>query len=254
MKLDYCEKLGRLFVAERVFITDIFPADKECAEHCASYIEKIDEAQSKVAGCFGVEIDARFTRVRTEETAIGNMLADLFRSQMGTDFGFINGGCIRADKVYPKGHVTKKFISECFPIADGLETREITGQILLDILQSAVSAYPKYEGRFPCVSGFKFSFDPSKAPGERVLPESLLMTDGTPVVMDKYYSITTSKFVAKGKDGFEAFNDPSVKNLCQPEDLHYSTSNVLMHFMCNFSKSDKRMEELKNTKYYQIHL
>jgi hypothetical protein len=33
-------------------------------------------------GCAGIELEARFSRIRTEETNLGNLAADLLRTEM----------------------------------------------------------------------------------------------------------------------------------------------------------------------------
>lgn len=38
---------------------------------------------------------------------------------------------------------------------------EMSGELILEALENSVSRYPAYEGRFPCVSNLRFSFDPS---------------------------------------------------------------------------------------------
>ncbi len=48
---------------------------------------------------------------------------------------------------------------------------------MVEALENGVSQWPKLEGRFPQVSGLKFSFDPSKPPGSRVVPGSVFLTD-----------------------------------------------------------------------------
>ena len=84
------------------------------------------------------------------------------------------------------------------------------GKCLLKILENGVGGYPKYEGRWPCVSGMKFSFDPTKPVGERILIDTFMMGDGSPFDPEKTYSVATTNFLTLGKDGFEAFLDPEV--------------------------------------------
>jgi len=46
------------------------------------------------------------------------------------------------------------------------------------MLENGVSGYPKFEGRFPQVSGVRFKFDPRKPPGQRIKPEDINLLDG----------------------------------------------------------------------------
>ena len=46
------------------------------------------------------ELEGRFSRVRTEETTLGNLMADIARSEYQSDFGLVNSGSLRANCVY----------------------------------------------------------------------------------------------------------------------------------------------------------
>lgn len=53
----------------------------------------------------------------------------------------------------------------------------MTAERLLLALENSLSKYPACEGRFPCVDGVRFAFDPSKPPGSRVVPGSVYVRD-----------------------------------------------------------------------------
>ena len=54
-------------------------------------------------GTTAVELDSRNATVRTREAAIGNLIADAMRASTKADVAIMNGGGIRAGKVYPPG-------------------------------------------------------------------------------------------------------------------------------------------------------
>ena len=87
------------------------------------------------------------------------------------------------------------------------------GRIVIDAIENGLSKYPKYEGRFPCVSGLRFKFDPEKPAGKRILMETLTMIDGRSFEMNKDYVVVTKQFMAAGKDAYTAFIDPTVRRL-----------------------------------------
>ena len=64
-----------------------------------------------MVGHTDVELDTRFTSIRTKETNYGNFFADLIRRYYDTDFGFINAGMIRNDMVIPPGKITYSKVS-----------------------------------------------------------------------------------------------------------------------------------------------
>lgn len=50
---------------------------------------------------------------------------------------------------------------------------KVLGSTFKEALENGVSAWPKYDGRFPSVSGVRFKFDPSKEAGRRIAFEEV---------------------------------------------------------------------------------
>ena len=92
--------------------------------------------------------------VRNSETALGNLTSDAFRVMTGADVAFVNGGGLRAP--LEAGEVTFNDIYSVFPFNNQVVTVEVTGQILLDMLEMAVAGYPEERGCFPNMSGVTF--------------------------------------------------------------------------------------------------
>ena len=97
--------------------------------------------------------------VRTQETNIGNLVADAFRIYTSADVAMVNGGGIRTN--ISKGEVTFNNIHDVMPFGDMLYTATITGQQLLDAMEFSVSNLPKEAGEFMQVSGMRFEVDAS---------------------------------------------------------------------------------------------
>jgi 5'-nucleotidase len=84
---------------------------------------------------------------------------------------------------------------------------EVSGKLLMDILEHSVarSREDSEPGRFPQVSGLKFTYDASKLPGQRVLEAYV---GGKRVVDEGVYTLATSDFlVSRGGDGYTMFKD-----------------------------------------------
>ena len=141
------------------------------------------------------------------------MIADLFLSEMDTDLAIINAGCLRANAVFQKGLQTQKMIASILPITEYLVVKKIPGHIFHKILENALSQYPKYEGRWPCISGCLFNFDPEKPAGSRILLDTFFMKNGELFDFEKHYTLTTVHFLSLGKDGFKDFLDPRIQNI-----------------------------------------
>lgn len=209
----YSEPLKRMFISERVNITQRFDKCPEIHEHVQSFAKTLGEKLSEKIAYTEVDLDCRFSRVRTEETTLSNFLADLIKTDCEADIAIANGGGLRANVVFPAGPIELRFLDLVCPIANTITRLKMKGSLVVDALENGVSQYPKYEGRFPCVSGVKFKFDPELPSGERILRDSITMHDGSPFDMDKEYIVATKSFLALGKDGFTAFIDESVEKL-----------------------------------------
>jgi 5'-nucleotidase len=160
---------------------------------------------------------------RSGETPMGNYIADLMRAKYKTDFAIQNGGGIRDTfpaKTYTPAvtglvrtgtgplDVTLGDAFTVFPFGNQVATTVITGANLWKALENGVGgAYPG-DGRFPQISGFKFTFDSSKPVGSRIV--SVTTLDGTAIAKDsKEYSLTTLDFLIYGGDGYLNVFSPS---------------------------------------------
>ena len=166
---------------------------------------------------------------RAGEAALGNFTTDAMRKKYGTDFAYINGGGIRdkfpaatyvpADKTYnrpgtdkvPPYDVTLGDALAVYPFGNTVGVSVITGENLWKALENGVSNWPG-DGRFPQISGFKFTFDTSKAVGSRV--QSVTKLDGTAIAKDaKEYTIAVPDFMIYGGDGYVGVFTPSKAKL-----------------------------------------
>ena len=166
---------------------------------------------------------------RAGEAALGNFTTDAMRKKYGTDFAYINGGGIRdkfpaatyvpADKTYnrpgtdkvPPYDVTLGDALAVYPFGNTVGVSVVTGENLWKALENGVSNWPG-DGRFPQISGFKFTFDTSKAVGSRV--QSVTKLDGTAIAKDaKEYTIAVPDFMIYGGDGYVGVFTPSKAKL-----------------------------------------
>jgi 5'-nucleotidase len=193
----------------------IIPVDDRVAEApefapvVAKYKDLLDKLAVKV-GATSTELDALSLSSRTKETNIGNFVADAYRSAVGADIGLVNGGSIRADLTYRPGPLTMRDVLSILPFNNPIVKVEVTGKTLMDILEHGVarSREDNEPGRFPQVSGLKFTFDANKLPGQRVTQASV---NGKRVDMNARYTIATSDFlVSRSGDGYTMFKDGKV--------------------------------------------
>jgi 5'-nucleotidase / UDP-sugar diphosphatase len=101
---------------------------------------------------------------------------------------------------------------------------EVTGATLLAALENGVSEVDKVSGRFPQVSGMRFTYDPERAPGQRVLKVEV---GGKPLDPAATYSLATSDFIAEGGDGY-AMLKPA-KRLLNARDARLTANDVMVY-------------------------
>ena len=69
-------------------------------------------------GSTGEKLEARFSRLRTEETNLGNFIADVMRTEFQTDFAISHAGALRANCLYDEGPLLLKFVYTVVPYPD----------------------------------------------------------------------------------------------------------------------------------------
>jgi 5'-nucleotidase len=175
--------------------------DPEFAAVTAKYAAKIKELAGRV-GRTRVALDARSAENRTRETNVGNLVADAFRRATGAELALLNGGSVRADTVITPGWLTMRDVLSILPFNNELEVIEVKGSLLKEALENGVgrTAPGAEPGRFPQVSGMKYSFDASLPAGQRIKS----VTVGTrPLDPERTYTLATTRYIAVGGDGYD---------------------------------------------------
>lgn len=202
------DRIYQTLVAEfkTVEITSEFERDQELYEHSVALTSELNE-KMKVPVCYlGVDLEAAFMKIRTQETNLSNMVADMVNSENQTDVTIINSGTYRIDSTLPAGPMTLQHVMDIFPMLDPIMICKATGAQLHKLLENGVSAYPEFQGKFPSVSGVRFTFDPSKDPYNRIDPKDVFVK-GEPLDLAKNYTVSTKQFLFQGKDGYIEFTN-----------------------------------------------
>lgn len=242
------------FTAERVVIDSSITPDEKTEQLVQDVANVVSQKTNTAIGYTTVPLDGRSMSVRTEETNLGNLTADLmmmYYRNMHTpaEIGFCVGGTIRNDSVIEPGEITFGDILTAFPFQDPVVVIRVTGRQLWDALENSVSEYPKQEGRFPQLAGIRLEWNPDAPPGNRVRKVytvrqhniGLTLKDSNgrrrsltfPHMVDrkeKYnpdnmdeldfereYVVATRNYLIGGYDGYTAFKVPEDKILVDEE-------------------------------------
>lgn len=185
-------------------VTDATPDDPAAAAVIAEYETKVSAALDKPVGRTAVELDATTLANRTQETNLGNFIADAFRQATGAEVGLLNGGSVRVNKVFAPGELSKRDTLAILPFENPVVKIEITGAILRAALENGVSQVVEESesGRFPQVSGIQFEFDGRKPVGSRVVK---VLVNGQSLEEKKRYTLAVTTYLANGGDGYSMF-------------------------------------------------
>ncbi|MFC3996976.1 bifunctional metallophosphatase/5'-nucleotidase [Nocardiopsis sediminis] len=167
--------------------------------------------------------------VRTEETNLGDLLADALldagrdnAEQYGVaapQIALQNSGGIRNNSLLPAGGVSELDTYAVAPFSNFVAVvPDVPRDQVKEVLENAVSVAPGADGRFAQVAGFSFTYDPARTaqvvddegvvqtPGERV--REVVLDDGTVIVEDGRVvegagiSVATNDFSARGGDQY----------------------------------------------------
>ena len=202
-------KPGATASIEAVEVTSEVEPDSELAAALEKYTDKMETEMIKELGEFKVDLDGRFSSVRTRETNLGNFICDVMVAATNADFALLNSGELRSDSVHHAGPFFLKDLLNILPCINPLVLLEVTGEQVFQCLENGVSQVPKLEGRFPQVSGIKFAFDPKRPSGKRIERDLVRIGDEY-VKKDGVYHMVTNAYLASGKDGYDCLVDAKV--------------------------------------------
>lgn len=197
--------------------------DPEIAALVQSYTDRLGHDLSAVIGRTDTRLDTRRAAVRGGEAAFGNLITDAMRAAVGADVALINGGGIRADRIYEPGTtITRADILAELPFGNRTLKVEVTGAELKAALENGLSGIEDLAGRFPQVSGLTARIDPREAVGMRVLD---LAVGGEPVEPAHIYTLATSDYLAAGGDGYAVLT--AAEPVINPSDAQLTANQVI---------------------------
>lgn len=108
-------------------------------------------------------LEAEETKIRKQETSLGDWVADLMKKEMeacGAQVAFINSGSLRLNQDLPAGtKIVRRHVEELFGYETPLRLIRIDGATLQKVIDHAVRFWPG-SGSWLQISGFAWSHDP----------------------------------------------------------------------------------------------
>jgi 2',3'-cyclic-nucleotide 2'-phosphodiesterase (5'-nucleotidase family) len=201
-RLDLTIEGGRIrrAVARNLPVTSRVAPDPQVAALVKEHQGRLQARFSETIGRATVRLDGERGNVRSRETNLGNLIADVMREFARADVAVMNGGGIRGS--FAEGPITLGDTFRVLAFDNTVVTFRLTGAQLREALEGGVSQIEQEGGRFPQVSGLTFVVERARPAGQRV---SDVRVGGQPLDTARLYAVATNDFLAGGGDGYTVF-------------------------------------------------
>ena len=171
-----------------------------------SYNENLAPVLGRVLGETTVELDHdRYTG----PSLLGEWSCDVMREKAGVQIAMTNGGGLRVP--IPAGKITAGILYEVMPFDNTLYTMKLSGA---DVKANIEHGIMNDDIGWVAISGVKVVYNPGAEAGNRIT--SMVLEDGTPIEMDKYYTVVTNDFMFTGGDNYNFENSKDGLNTFIP--------------------------------------
>ena len=179
----------------RVFGGQTIVGDPRVSQTIEPYLRRVaSKREEKV----GIATSAPFTRTFTGESPLGVLISDALREYGSTDFAFMNSGGIRAEM--PARELTYADIFAVSPFDNFPAVVTMTGAEIVETLRLTSTGV---RGLMQ-VSGLRYTIDAEKDNDKPVAQRNKIVTvtkeDGSPLELDKLYTVAMPDFIAAGGD------------------------------------------------------
>ncbi|MEW6623792.1 MAG: 5'-nucleotidase C-terminal domain-containing protein [Bacillota bacterium] len=180
--------------------SDMIP-NPEAAEQFETFNEELKPILEEQLGT----ATADFTHDRTQPNVslLGKWAAEVMKKKTGVQVAIQNGGGLR--RTMAEGKITMGDLYEIMPFDNGLVTMELSGADLKKAIDHGIMNPNVTDGQF---AGLIVVFDAEAEFGNRIV--SITLEDGTPLVMDQYYTVVVPDFIFTGGDNYDFTNAKNV--------------------------------------------
>ncbi|MBA3470656.1 MAG: 5'-nucleotidase C-terminal domain-containing protein [Herpetosiphonaceae bacterium] len=172
--------------------------DPEIAAMVKAYEDQVAPKVNRKVGVAATTITAE--QNAAGESALGNLIADAQRAQMGSQFAFMNPGGIRAP--IDAGDVTWGELYSVQPFSNDVVKLSLSGEQVYTLLNQQWQ--PQSDGsvrtRFLQISGLAYTWSDANPVGQKVV--EVRGADGQPISRAATYTVTVNSFLAAGGDAF----------------------------------------------------
>ena len=203
VRLDIAKRNGDLELRLKVYpVDDRVAGDSKMALLEERYLDRMEAELGQSLALLESRLDSPIQSGhanRWRETALGNLVADAFRSHHGADVGIINGGGIRAG--LESGQISMKDALAVLPFDNSIYLVEASGMRLRQAIEHGLASAQRKSGAFLQISGIRFEVDWDRPPGDRLVR---VRVGEAELEHDRLYTLALPSYLAQGGDGHEA--------------------------------------------------
>ena len=183
----------------------------DVAQLVAELAVPVESLGERVIGQTTVPLQGGHPFCSVTECALGNLITDALREHTGAQIAYINGNGFFGDVAV--GDITLNDLAVIHPYNDIIETFHLSGADLVAVLEQAVMNVTLNDagqisrdvasGAFLQLSGARYSADPAREPGSRVISVEVLNAAGEYEALDPaaIYTVSGNDYIRKGGEG-----------------------------------------------------
>ncbi len=160
------------------------------------YNSELDPVLGKILGKTTVDLDHdRYAG----PSLLGEWACEIMKDKAGVQIAMTNGGGLRIP--VPAGEITAGILYEVMPFDNTLYTMKLSGA---DVKANIEHGIMNDDIGWVQIAGARVTYNPNAEAGNRIT--SMFLEDGTPIEMDKYYTVVTNDFMFTGGDKYDFKN------------------------------------------------
>jgi 2',3'-cyclic-nucleotide 2'-phosphodiesterase (5'-nucleotidase family) len=188
----------------------IFTVDAEKITPDAGLAAEISRIEAKIDGLLDEVIttsSGNFTNSYTEESTIGNLIADCMKDIAGTQIALTNSGGIKA--AINEGPVTLRHLYDMLPFENTLVAIDMAGWQIENLIEEGLTG----KTGFLQASGLSCTYSSSNPPGFRLIQ---IYVGDEPLEYNRTYSLAVNDFMYSNQHDWPELNlgkNPQVRGL-----------------------------------------
>jgi len=179
---------------------DTLKDDANMSAAYGKYEEELNPVLGKILG--KTTVDLNHDRW-AGPSLLGEWVCELMKDKVGVQIAMTNGGGLREPTVpvIPAGEITAGKLYEVMPFDNYLYTMKLLGA---DVKANIEHGIMNEDIGWVQIAGVRATYNPGAEAGNRIT--SMVLEDGTPIEMDKYYTVVTNDFMFTGGDKYNFEN------------------------------------------------